>query len=221
MNKQAVTYDTTPVEPVIRTIRGHRVILDADLAILYGVQTKILNKALARNRRRFPEDFAFMLTRQEVADLRFQIGTSSSVWGGRRHLPWAFTEHGAMMAANLLRTSKAVEMSVFVVRAFVKMRDQLAATRELARRLAEIEKQLVVHDAALVDLYEKIRPLSLPEPEPEKKPIGFGVRERQTRYRIGVSDSAEARLAASDAELKAGCFRKGTATKLMNEVCRG
>ena len=182
MSKQPVTYDAIPVEPLIHTVRGQKVILDADLAGIYGVATKNLNKAMARNRRRFPADFVFRLTRQEVATLRFQNGTSNVGRGGRRYLPWAFTEHGAIMAANVLRSRRAEEMSVFVVRAFIKLRGQLAATHELARRLAEIEKQLVVHDTALVDLYNKIRPLLLPEPEPEKKRLGFGVQERRARY---------------------------------------
>ncbi len=113
MNKQTYKYDDNIAGSVIRTIRGQKVILDADLAGLYGVQTKILNKALSRNKKRFPEDFAFQLSVEEAGNLRFHTGTSSSTWGGRRYLPWAFTEHGAMMAANVLRSNKATEMSVF------------------------------------------------------------------------------------------------------------
>jgi len=169
----------------IFTIRGQKVILDADLAELYGVDTKNLNKAVSRNKARFPEDFAFRLTRDEFNRLRFQNGTSNQGRGGRRYPPYAFAEHGAMMAANVLRTRKAEEMSVFVVRAFVKMREQLVATRELARRLAEIEKELVVHDTALVDLYEKIRPLLQPPEELPRKRIGFRVEEKQSSYRGG------------------------------------
>lgn len=100
------------VDDVILTIRGHKVILDSDLAHVYGVETKILNKAFRRNQLRFPEDFVFRLTKEEAANLRFQIGTSSSAWGGRRHLPWAFTEHGAIMAATVLNSPKAVEMRI-------------------------------------------------------------------------------------------------------------
>lgn len=169
----------------IITIRGQKVILDADLAELYGVETKNLNKAVSRNKARFPEDFAFRLTRDEFNRLRFQNGTSNQGRGGRRYPPYAFTEHGAIMAANVLRSRRAEEMSVFVVRAFVKMREQLVATRELARRLAEIEKELVIHDAALVDLYEKIRPLLQPPEEPPRKRIGFGVKEKRSSYRVG------------------------------------
>ena len=173
----------TLVESKILTIRGQRVILDADLANLYGVETKRLNERVRRNSARFPDDFAFLLSQEEVAHLKSQFATSSFEHGGKRKRPMVFTEHGALMAANLLRSPKAVEMSVFVVRAFVKMREKLSATRELARRLAEIEKQLLVHDAALIDLYEQIRPLLLPPPDPPQKKIGFHLRERRTRYR--------------------------------------
>ena len=113
---------TIPDE-VIRAIRGQRVILDSDLAAIYGVATKDLNKAISRNIARFPADFVFRLVLEEVIDLRFQIGTSRPGRGGRRYLPYAFTEHGAIMAATVLNSPKAVEMSVFVVRAFVKMRE--------------------------------------------------------------------------------------------------
>ncbi|MBW2076621.1 MAG: ORF6N domain-containing protein [Deltaproteobacteria bacterium] len=167
----------------IITIRGQKVILDADLAVLYGVETKTLNKAVSRNRARFPEDFAFRLTRDEFSGLRFQNGTSNQGRGGRRYPPYAFTEHGAIMAASVLHSRKAEEMSVFVVRAFVKMREQPIATRELARRLAEIEKELVLHDAALLDLYEKIRPLFRPPKESQRNKIGFSVEEKRAPYR--------------------------------------
>jgi phage regulator Rha-like protein len=178
------------VDDVILTIRGHKVILDADLAHLYGVETKNLNKACRRNMLRFPEDFVFRLTADEVERLRFQNGTSNPGRGGRRYLPYAFTEHGAIMAATVLKSSKAVEMGVFVVRAFVKMREQLMATVALAKRLAEVEKLLLTHDSALRNLYQKIRPLLLPAPsnaegpppEPAKTMIGFGVREASARY---------------------------------------
>lgn len=168
---------------VIRTIRGQQVILDFDLAALYGVETKNLNKAIFRNRTRFPADFVFQLAREEISSLKFQIGTSSGGWGGRRKLPHAFTEHGAIMAATVLNSPKAVEMSVFVVRAFVKMREQLLATATLAKRLAEVEKDLMLHDAALRELFEQIRPLLLPPPDPPRHPIGFSVNERSGTYR--------------------------------------
>ena len=179
--------NTLPAIPnaVIRTIRGQQVILDSDMAALYGVETKDLNTAISRNRMRFPGDFVFKLVPEEVSNLRFQIGTSSSGWGGRRFLPYAFTEHGAIMAATVLNSPKAVEMSVFVVRAFVKMREQLLATATLAKRLAEVEKDLMLHDAALRELFEQIRPLLLPPPDPPRNPIGFSVNERSGTYRVG------------------------------------
>ncbi len=179
-------YTLHPIpDEVIRTIRGQRVILDSDLAAIYGVETKNLNKAIQRNRTRFPADFMFQLAREEVGNLKFQIGTSSGGWGGRRKLPYAFTEHGAIMAATVLNSPRAVEMSVFVVRAFVKMREQLLATATLAQRLAEVEKELLLHDAALRELFEQIRPLLLPPPDPPRKPIGFSVSERPGTYRTG------------------------------------
>jgi len=168
----------------ILAIRGQKVILDADLADIYGVETKILNKAISRNMARFPEDFVFRLTKKEFDTLRFQNGTSKSSRGGRRYPPYAFTEHGAIMAANVLRSIKAEEMSVFVVRAFVKMREQLTLTQEMAKRLAEIEKTLIVHDSALVDLYKKIRPLLLPPKVPQKPPIGFLDKNKKTKYTV-------------------------------------
>jgi phage regulator Rha-like protein len=170
------------VDEVIQTIRGHKVILDVDLARVYGVETKNLNKAIHRNNLRFPEDFVFQLSEDEFARLRFQNGTSKMGRGGRRYLPYAFTEHGAIMAATVLNSTQAVEMSVFVVRAFVKMREQLIATATMAKQLAEVEKLLMTHDSALRDLYQKIRPLLLPPPDPPKRKIGFGVREARSRY---------------------------------------
>ena len=158
----------------IFVIRGHRVMIDSDLAKIYGVPTKRLNEQVRRNRNRFPPDFAFPLTCQEVAILKSQIATSS--WGGRRYRPWAFTEHGAVMLANILHSARAVTASVYVVRAFVHLRSMLAGHRELARRVDELERKYdgqfhVVFDA-IRNLMEK--PPDPPPPgEPEKDPIGF------------------------------------------------
>src|SRR5687767_168242 len=132
------------IAPLIHEIRGERVILDSDLAAIYGVETKALNRAVKRNLERFPFDFVFQLTKKEVGALRHQFGTSSS-HGGRRYLPYAFTEHGAIMAANVLNSKQAVEMSVFVVRAFVKLRDTLATHKELAEKLSELERKVGTH----------------------------------------------------------------------------
>jgi hypothetical protein len=187
-----------PVESLIRVIRGQRVILDSDLARVYGVTTKKLNQAVKRNRQRFPSDFAFQLTPEEVANLRSQIVTSSSSanssrsqvatasYGGRRYLPYAFTEYGAFQAANVLNSDRAVQMGVFVVRAFVKMREALIANRELAEKLAELEHTLVarldLHDSLIAGIIKELHKLANP-PVPPRKQIGFHVRERQAVYR--------------------------------------
>jgi phage regulator Rha-like protein len=172
----------------IFTVRGQRVMLDSDLAAVYGVLTRNLNKAVKRNRDRFTDDFAFLLTRQEVANLKFQIGTSSLEHGGRRKPMWAFTEHGALMAANVLNSKRAAQMSVFVVRAFVKMRAVLSDNRQLARKLAALEKELKerlgVHDAAIVSILQRVMDIIDPPalPEPPKRQIGFQAKEGKARY---------------------------------------
>lgn len=161
----------------ILTLRGGNVILDADLAGLYRVPTKVMNQAVKRNLDRFPPDFLFQLTAGEVAELnRSQIVTGSQKHRDPRFPPYAFTEHGALMAANLLNSPQAVQMGVYVIRAFVRLRAELARNQDLVRRLAEIEKTLLGHDAALRDLYYKIRALLLPPPEPKRREIGFHAR---------------------------------------------
>jgi phage regulator Rha-like protein len=162
--------------------------LDSDLAAVYGVLTRNLNKAVKRNAARFPDDFVFQLTPQEVANLKFQFGTSSLGHGGRRKPMWAFTEHGAMMAANVLNSARAAQMSVFVVRAFIKMRAALSDTRELAAKLAALEKELKerldVHEAAIVSILQRVMDIIDPPvlPEPPKKSIGFLVKESRAHY---------------------------------------
>jgi hypothetical protein len=177
--------NSLPFEPHIYTIRGHRVILDSDLARLYGVTTGQFNQALKRNFQRFPSDFAFELTRNESVNLISQFVISSLPpvtpdpnisHGGRRTLPWVFTEHGAVMAANILRGDGAVKMSVFVVRAFVRMREQIAANQDILKRLAEIDDKLLEHDDTLRDLYERLLLLLDHPPEPPEEPrrkMGF------------------------------------------------
>ena len=165
----------------IHEVRGRRIILDVDLAKIYGVTTKRLNEAVKRNPNRFPSDFAFQLARQEVANLRSQIATSSS-YGGTRYLPFAFTEHGAIMAATLLNSPRTVQMSLFVVRAFVKMRDALTGHRDLTRKLEELEKK---YDAQFRVVFDAVRQLMNP-PEPNgRRRIGFHVKERRMKYRLG------------------------------------
>ena len=162
-----------PPVPILQ-VRGMTVILDADLARLYGVPTGRLNEQAKRNASRFPEDFRFRLTSAEWPDLKSQIATSSDAsHGGRRSLPWAFTEHGALMASNVLNSPEAIKMSVFIIRAFVKQREALAANQAILRRLAEIDKKLLLHDSALRDLYQKLLPLLQPPPASPNRQIGF------------------------------------------------
>ncbi len=162
MTTKLKTLATTNLEPRIVTIRGLKVILDADLAKIYGVPTKRLNEQIKRNPARFPEDFVFQLTEEETNNLRSQFATSS-LHGGRRYLPYVFTEHGSIMAATVLNSPKAIEMSVFVVRAFIKMRETLANNKALALKLAELEKKLTdrlnVHERAIVHVLGEVRKL--------------------------------------------------------------
>lgn len=163
----------------ILRVRDESVLLDSDLAALYGVETKVFNQAIRRNAHRFPSDFAFQLTTEELAALRSQIVTSKGR-GGRRYLPWVFTEHGAIMAATILNSDRAIAMSTYVVRAFVRLRRELLSNATLELRLTKIERELLSHDAALRNLYAKIKPLLLPPPaEPPAKEMGFHTRLRK------------------------------------------
>lgn len=174
-----------PTLPTIYTIRRQKVVLDSDLAQLYGVPTKRLNEALARNAKRFPADFCFRITWQEFANLRSQIATlevpsdanleRAAQGKHRKYLPRAFTEHGALMAANILRSEKAVQMSVYLIRAFVEMRETLLANVTILKRLAEIDRRLVEHDSVLREVIDRLQPL-LDAPEVDEEPkekIGF------------------------------------------------
>lgn len=159
------------IEQRILMIRGHKVMLDADLAKMYGVTTKRLNEQVKRNHARFPEDFMFQLTPEEKnevvanCDHLARLKFSST-------LPYAFTEHGAIMAASVLNSNRAVEISIFVVRAFVKLREILSTNKELAHKLTELERGIGQHDEAIRSLVDAIRQLMMP-PEPKKKKIGF------------------------------------------------
>jgi len=150
------------IESRILLIRGHKVMLDSDLAELYGVTTKRLNEQVKRNRQRFPADFMFQLTSDEATNLRSRIATSKQGRGGRRYRPYAFTEHGAIMAASVLNSHRAIEVSIYVVRAFVKLREMLRTHKELARKLAELEKRIEGHDEEIIVLFEAIRQLMEP-----------------------------------------------------------
>jgi hypothetical protein len=185
MNNETQIIPSIQIEPLIRSIRDQRVILDSDLAALYGVPTKRLNEQVKRNIDRFPADFAFQLQQEEWMSLRSQIATLKTGRGGhRKYLPCAFTEHGALMAANVLNTPRAVSMSVYIIRAFVKMREGQAANAAILKRLAEIDKTLLLHDSALRDIYQKLRPLLEPPPIPPKPEIGFHVKEASLPYRV-------------------------------------
>jgi hypothetical protein len=162
----------TSVESRILFLRHQRVILDSDLAELYGVPVRQLNQQVKRNRNRFPTDFTFQLTAEEDESLRSQIVISKKGRGGRRYPPYAFTEHGAIMAATVLNSRRAIEMSVFVVRAFVRMREVLAKNRQLAAKINELDRRLETHDTAIQDIIEAIKELMVPEP-PSKRGIGF------------------------------------------------
>ncbi len=218
--KPAICLPTDPVDRIV-TLRGQKVILDSDLAAIYGVPTKVLNQAVKRNQDRFPEDFVFRVTGDDLAYLtsqyaisrvelldsqedgmrsqsvtlkvarnRSQFVTGSQKHRDPRHLPHAFTEHGAIMAATVLNSPRAVQMSVFVVRAFIRMRAALTDNRELARKLVALEKEITarldVHESVIVDtlrrLMEIIDPPALPEPP--GKQIGFQVKESRGVYRV-------------------------------------
>lgn len=171
------------VERAIYLIRGQRIMLDSDLAAIYGTSTMRLNEQFRRNRKRFPDDFAFVLTREEFARLISQIAISKKGRGGRRKLPIAFTEHGAIMLASVLNSDVAVQASVRVVRAFVRLREMVSANAQLAAKLAELERRLDSHDEAIVDLFATLRRLLEPAEPTTKREIGFHVRERAARYR--------------------------------------
>ena len=168
MSKALATIPVERVEQAIILIRGEKVILDSDLASLYGVDTRSLIQALKRNGRRFPADFVFQLTKDEFESLRSQTVIAKGR-GGRRSLPYAFTEHGAIMAANVLNSERAVEASVEVVRAFVRLRQIVLSNRELARKVEELERK---YDAQFKVVFDAIKALMKP-PEPKRNQIGF------------------------------------------------
>ena len=165
--------DIVPIESVtqsIHTVRGQRVILDADLADLYGVETRILVRAVKRNLERFPSDFMFVLTPQELTILRSQIGISrSTTWGGRRTLPFAFTEQGVAMLSSVLNSPRAVQVNIEIMRAFIRFRQMLVSHDELVRRMDALEAK---YDKQFAVVFQAIRHLMAP-PEPKHKPIGF------------------------------------------------
>ena len=157
------------IEQTILLLRGHRVMLDADLAILYGVPTKRLNEQVQRNKKRFPSDFMFQLTPAEVERLRSQFATSKTGSGGRRYRPYAFTEQGVAMLSSVLHSERAIQVNIAIMRAFVQFREMIASNKGLARRLNELEKK---YDGQFRIVFEAIREL-MAEPEPKSRRIGF------------------------------------------------
>ncbi|MSU57766.1 MAG: ORF6N domain-containing protein [Pedosphaera sp.] len=181
MSKKALV-TLTNITPLIRTIRGQKVILDSDLARIFSVPTFRFNEAVKRNRQRFPDDFLFQLTSEEFQSLTSQIAMLKKGRGQhRKFLPYAFTEKGAVMAANVLNSPDAVRMSIFVVRAFIKMRELLGGTKELARQLAALENKLTArldgHEVAIVEVLRRVMDILDPPPlpEPPRRRIGFHV----------------------------------------------
>jgi hypothetical protein len=175
-----------PLERIERSIflvRGHKVMLDFHLAALYGVETRNLNKAVKRNLGRFPLDFMFQLSADELDNLKFQIGTSSYTHGGRRKPVRAFTEQGVAMLSSVLRSPRAVQVNIAIMRAFVRLREALSLHKELAHKLAELERKISGHDKDIQNIFEAIRQLTTPA-EPPRREIGFHIKEDGVRYRV-------------------------------------
>jgi hypothetical protein len=168
------------IQSFIFLIRGEKVLTDQQLAELYQVPTKVLLQAVKRNRERFPNDFAFQLARQELAHLRSQIVTSKKGRGGRRYLPYAFTEQGVAMLSSMLRSKRAVQVNVAIMRAFVSLRRLLATNETLARKFAELERKLEGHDEAIKSLFDAIRELMQPPVKPRRE-IGFHAIARERK----------------------------------------
>jgi len=171
MTKTEAIVRAEKIESRILLIRGQKVMLDSDLAELYGVSTGALTRAVRRNSHRFPSDFMFRLNKAELANLRSHFGTSSQ-WGGRRYAPYAFTEQGVAMLSSVLRSKRAVIVNIQIMRAFVKLREILTTHKELARKLAQLEKRIEGHDEEITAIFEAIRQLMKPTEKPTKK-IGF------------------------------------------------
>ncbi len=169
------------IETKIFIIRGQKVMLDKDLAMLYGVETFNLNKAVKRNTTRFPSDFMFQLTREEFNNLIFQFGISS--WGGTRKLPYAFTEQGVAMLSSVLRSERAVQVNIQIMRAFVKLREIISTHKELAQKLKELELKIESHDENITAIFEAINQLLAVEEKPKRK-IGFEVKEKSYKYKV-------------------------------------
>lgn len=177
----AAIIPTEQIERLILLIRGHKVMLDTDLAVLYGVETRVLVQAVKRNSNRFPTDFMFQLSDEEADLLRSQIVISKNRRGGRRYLPYVFTEQGVAMLSSVLNSERAVEINIEIMRAFVRLREMILSNKDLARKLDALERKFESHDVHIRSLFEAIRQLMAP-PEPKKRRIGFLVEEKAARY---------------------------------------
>jgi hypothetical protein len=182
MNDKASLIQPEQIEQAILLIRGQRVMLDRDLAALYGVETKNLNKAVQRNLDRFPPDFMFQLTADEADGLRFQIGTLKR---GQhfKYLPRVFTQEGVSMLSSVLRSPRAVQVNIAIMRVFVRLRETLALHKDLARKLADLERKIEGHDASIHNLFDAIRQLMTPPEKPHRE-IGFHIKEDSVPYRV-------------------------------------
>jgi hypothetical protein len=190
MNNAVELIPLERIQNSIFLIRGEKVMLDSDLAVLYGVGTGTLNRAVKRNLERFPDDFVFQLTPQEVANLKCQIGISSSGHGGRRRsIPYAFTEQGVAMLSSVLRSGRAVQVNVAIMRAFVSLRRLLATNETLSRKFAELERKLEGHDEAIKSLFNAIRELMLPPAKP-KREIGFHAIAKDRQHSANASKNS-------------------------------
>ena len=169
------------VERLIRLVRGEKVLLDADLAMLYGVTTGNLNKSVKRNQQRFPPDFIFQLSDEEAAGLIFQSGRSKQRGGRRRSLPYAFTEEGVAMLSSVLRSPRAIHVNIAIMRVFVRLREALALHKELAHKLTELERKIEGHDTSIRTLFDAIRELATPPARPRRE-IGYHVKEASLPY---------------------------------------
>ena len=165
------------ISRTILVVRNQRIILDRELAAIYGVSTGRLNEAVKRNSERFPADFMFQLSEKELENLRSQIVTSSlgAGHGGRRYQPYAFTEHGVAMLSSVLASRRAIQLNILIVRAFVRLREYLATHKDLARKVEDVERTQVEHGAHIQQIYGYIERLLDPAPEPSKRRIGFRI----------------------------------------------
>jgi len=178
--KEKLSLSIQKIERLIHVIRGQKVMLDADLAELYGVETRVLKQAVRRNKNRFPSDFLYELTKEENRDLRSQ---NVILEPGKysKYLPFAFTEQGVAMLSTVLNSERAIEVNIEIMRAFVRVREMLGAHRELAARLKDLENHIEDHDEQIQTIFEAIRQLMMP-PEKSRKPIGFEIKEPKRRY---------------------------------------